>query len=34
PKFGIIPIDSTILIQQHGSIHCATMQFPRGSLNI
>ena len=34
PKFGIIPIDSTTLIQQHGSIHCATMQFPRGSLNI
>ena len=26
PNRDIIPIDSTILIRQHGSIHCATMQ--------
>ncbi len=25
PERDIIPIDSTILIRQHGSIHCATM---------
>ena len=24
----IIPIDSVVLIQQHGSIHCITMQYP------
>ena len=26
PKIDIIPIDSTILIREHGSIHCSTMQ--------
>ncbi len=26
PKLDIIPIDSTILIREHGSIHCSTMQ--------
>jgi len=30
PKLSIIDIDSRILISQHGSIHCATMQFPQG----
>lgn len=32
PKYDIVPIDSRVLIRQHGSIHCATMQFPRGIL--
>jgi len=26
----IIPIDCRTLIRQHGSLHCVTMQFPRG----
>ena len=32
PKYDIVSIDSRVLIRQHGSIHCATMQFPRGIL--
>jgi agmatine/peptidylarginine deiminase len=28
PNKEIIPIDSVVLIQQHGSIHCITMQYP------
>ncbi len=34
PDREIITIDSTSLIRQHGSIHCITMQFPEGVLNI
>ena len=30
PKFDIVPIDCRILIRQHGSLHCSTMQFPVG----
>lgn len=30
PKYEIIPIDCQVLIQQHGSLHCCTMQFPLG----
>lgn len=30
--FEIVPIDCTALIQQHGSLHCATMQIPDGIL--
>lgn len=30
PKREIVPIDSRILIRQHGSVHCAAMQFPKG----
>lgn len=26
----IIPIDCSTLIRQHGSLHCVTMQFPKG----
>ena len=29
PLRDIIPIDSQIIIRQHGSIHCMTMQYPR-----
>ena len=30
PKHKIIGIDCTTLIKQHGSLHCATMQLPKG----
>lgn len=33
PDRKIIPIDAIPLIRQHGSIHCATMQFPQGFLD-
>ncbi len=32
PTREVIDIDSTILIQQFGGIHCATMQIPKGLL--
>lgn len=28
PEHDIVPINCCALIQQHGSLHCATMQFP------
>lgn len=28
PGYDVIPVDCTALIQQHGSLHCATMQLP------
>lgn len=34
PGRDIIGIDSNIIIRQHGSIHCLTMQFPKGVLDI
>lgn len=34
PDYDVIPIDCSALIRQHGSLHCATMQLPKGSLNI
>lgn len=33
PKYDIVPIDCRVLIRQHGSLHCSTMQFPVGVLN-
>lgn len=30
PKHDIVGIDCQVLIQQHGSLHCCTMQFPVG----
>ena len=30
PKHEIVPIDCRVLIEQHGSLHCCTMQFPLG----
>lgn len=30
PRHEIVPIDCRSLIRQHGSLHCCTMQFPRG----
>lgn len=34
PKHKIVGVDATALIQQHGSIHCATMQLPRKALTL
>ncbi len=31
PKHEIVSIDCRVLIEQHGSLHCCTMQFPQGS---
>lgn len=33
PDRKIIPINSLTLIEQHGSLHCITMQYPEGSIN-
>ncbi|WP_299548777.1 agmatine deiminase family protein [uncultured Helicobacter sp.] len=33
PKHKIIPIDCSILIRQHGSLHCISMQFPKHTLD-
>ncbi len=32
PKHEIVGIDCRVLIEQHGSLHCCTMQFPPGAL--
>lgn len=32
PRHEIVPIDCRVLIEQHGSLHCCTMQFPQGTL--
>ncbi|MCS6832945.1 MAG: agmatine deiminase family protein, partial [Flammeovirgaceae bacterium] len=32
PDREIIPIDCRVLIRQHGSLHCITMQYPLGVL--
>jgi agmatine/peptidylarginine deiminase len=34
PDREIIPIYSIPLIQQHGSLHCVTMQYPKGTIQI
>ncbi|MED5296793.1 MAG: agmatine deiminase family protein [Pseudomonadota bacterium] len=34
PERDIIPIDASAAIRQHGSLHCLTMQWPRGTLNL
>ena len=33
PGRKIVAIDCRALIQEHGSLHCATMQLPKGSIN-
>jgi agmatine deiminase len=33
PKHTIRPINCRSLIYQHGSLHCVTMQYPKGSIN-
>jgi agmatine deiminase len=32
PNKEIVPIDCSVLITQHGSLHCVTMQYPKGVL--
>lgn len=32
PKHEIIGINCRILIEQHGSLHCCTMQYPQGTI--
>ena len=32
PDREIIGIDSRVIVRQHGSIHCLTMQYPQGVL--
>lgn len=32
PRLEIVDIDCRVLILQHGSLHCCTMQFPKGAL--
>lgn len=32
PRHEMVPIDCRILIEQHGSLHCCTMQFPQGAI--
>lgn len=34
PDREIVPIDCSVLIRQHGSLHCVTMQFPKGTINL
>jgi agmatine/peptidylarginine deiminase len=31
PEREIVPIDCSVLIRQHGSLHCVTMQYPMAS---
>ncbi|MBX7490871.1 agmatine deiminase family protein [Helicobacter turcicus] len=33
PKHKVIPIDCSVLIRQHGSLHCISMQFPKNTLD-
>lgn len=33
PGYEVIGIDCTALVQQHGSLHCITMQVPRGFIH-
>jgi len=32
PGRDIIPVDCRAVIRQHGSLHCMTMQLPKGTL--
>lgn len=32
PHHDIISLDASIIVRQHGSIHCITMQYPKGTL--
>ena len=33
PHHKIVGVDCRVLIKQHGSLHCATMQLPKGTLS-
>ncbi|MCM5703207.1 agmatine deiminase family protein [Larsenimonas salina] len=32
PERRVVPVDCTSVIRQHGSLHCLTMQLPKGTL--
>ena len=32
PEHKVVGVDCNVLIKQHGSLHCATMQLPKGAL--
>lgn len=32
PRYDVVPVDCRVLIRQHGSLHCSTMQYPAGVL--
>lgn len=32
PDRQVVPIDCSVLVLQHGSLHCVTMQYPKGVL--
>ena len=32
PLHRIVPVDCSVLVQQFGSLHCVTMQIPKGTL--
>lgn len=34
PDYTVEGVDCTALIQQHGSLHCATMQFPENTITL
>lgn len=34
PDHTVVPVDCCALVQQHGSLHCSTMQLPCGTLTI
>lgn len=34
PEHRVIGVDCRTLLRQHGSLHCATMQIPKGILNL
>ncbi len=34
PRHEIVDVDCRILVVQHGSLHCSTMQFPKGTLKL
>lgn len=34
PRHEIVPVDCRVLIHQHGSLHCSTMQFPVGVMEV
>lgn len=34
PEYTIVPVDCSVLVLQHGSLHCSTMQLPVGTLAV
>lgn len=34
PDYKVVTVDCSVLVEQHGSLHCSTMQIPAGTLAI